>query len=305
MRSIQSILKLILIFLITLFCFFVANFFTNLAVEYYIELFPTTTITNIDEDYNKDRFESQEITRDISTSTQNVLIISAVLTALAIYIAKTNLQQHKKLTETQILIELINEWNSEKMQAARASLSLKYLTSIEKISKCARNKINKNLIYLKDENYILHIKKILRTDIKTVKDMLSNLTPQEEDVLRFFEKVGLLLSDGDLNRDEVWESFITKMEPYFYAIGKPFIDKKRKYTKGYYHHYYYLIHELCNVPEYTKKKKTYKDQDPTLESTFYSFLNMDDGKKLKRTEFLAFSEIRYLTGENIRENYNK
>lgn len=294
---------------------------------YNISTKPSWIITNIDDqlDGKLDSVEETQDTTKVPKTFGNIFLLGTlIITLAALFIAENTLKQHKQLQETELLFELLKEWGSEKMQAARASLSLKYLMKVKignndfkDFKKSIKESLKKSE---HNKKYEEHIRSILNISSKQdAESRLTNLTPQEESVINFFEKIGFLIEEEDLNKDDVWEAFITKMEPYYYKIGHPFIRKKReRYSYGYYHYYKSLIDTLCTEKFYKTKRDKYgenntKNKRPEIlnkHANFYSFKSppmKENGEEkiLDKCMFLAFSEIRYLTGENIRENYNK
>lgn len=280
------------------------------------------------QDFDRDSADPIKIQEDNTFLNRNLstlfLVGTFTIAFLGLHSAQTTLAHNKALTETQILLKLIHEWDSKKMQAARASLSLKYLMKV----KIGDNNFNDFLKSIKksleksehNKKYEKHIRSILNISSKQdAQSRLTNLTPEEESVINFFEKIGFLIEEGDLNEDDVWEAFITKIEPYYYKIGHPFINKKReRYSYRYYHYYKSLIDALCIEKFYKTKRDKYGENDKKNKrseelnkyANFYSFKSPSmkengEEKILEKCMFLAFSEIRYLTGENIRENYNK
>lgn len=267
-----------------------------------MELLPGDTITNIDENFVNKKYESQEVTHNSPTFFQGLefwlLFSTAIFTITAIAIAKATLEQKEKENQTRLLVELLKDWDSSKMQLARASLCLKYLNFMATNENTFKYLETRTIIkkFLEKENASYQFKKYLNklysTPRKITKSDLEYLPQNEEAVLKFFERLGMFYKRNSLNERHIWECFISKIEPYYHEIGHHFIQHKRQYTKGYFFYYDYLVTNLCNQTEYIKMKKHYGDTEE--HKGFNEFKHLCLKEKISRTIYLALSETRSL-----------
>lgn len=276
---------------------------------------PTDIRTEINGDYylekklnKKEEIETIETTEDRTTISRNfelIFILGTLIIAYAgLHIANTTLNHKQRENQTKLLTDLLRDWESNRMKKARASLCLRYLLFIKnkELTLCTKEIKKVSAIFIKkkitnniSQDYKQFLKYVLDRKNIVKENDLTYLTQEEESVLKIFEHIGLFLKNEDLNKDYVWECFISKIEPYFRQIGAFFIINKREnFTNGYFFHYDECIIKLICTPNFYKEKIEQYDGSKTKCDTFKSFQDLSENEQIERSINIALSETRYI-----------